>query len=434
MQEDATLPTEANSRGNRDSSSRDISGWVPADASALDRGLEAQALGSTSQDQALHSDLRKGPDSMDVDETFDRADNLLPLSLEEKDGRLEMVNPMPTNAETSEFSLNPEIHHTPSFQPTANDPAWQDDQSSKRGVDVSADPSGTWRLLESTVQNHAYALCEQLRLIIEPTMASRLKGDYRTGKRLNVKKIIPYIASDYSKDKIWLRRTKPSRREYQVLLALDDSRSMSQSHSVDLAFQTLALVTMALSKLEVGDLAIARFGTTTELVHDFSNGPFTATAGAKVLEAFHFEQTSTDMLKLLRASLELLATARERRSFASNSAGQLWQLEVIISDGICQNHEELLPLLRQALEQRIMVVFVVLDALASAVAAGTAQSSITTMNQVGYKEVNGRMELVLDRYLDTFPFEYYILVEDVAALPDVLSRTLRQFFATVSEG
>ncbi|KAJ3564860.1 hypothetical protein NP233_g8015 [Leucocoprinus birnbaumii] len=81
-----------------------------------------------------------------------------------------------------------------------------------------------WRLYESLTQDLAYALCEQLRLILEPTLATRLKGDCRTGKRLNMKKIIPYIASDYTEDKIWLRRTKPSQREYQILISIDDSR------------------------------------------------------------------------------------------------------------------------------------------------------------------------------------------------------------------
>jgi midasin (ATPase involved in ribosome maturation) len=42
----------------------------------------------------------------------------------------------------------------------------------------------------------------------------------RTGKRLNMRKIIPFIASDFKKDKIWLRRTKPNKREFQILVAL----------------------------------------------------------------------------------------------------------------------------------------------------------------------------------------------------------------------
>merc|ERR1712083_205969 len=75
----------------------------------------------------------------------------------------------------------------------------------------------------------SHQLCEQLRLILEPTKASKLQGDFRTGKRLNMRKIIPYIASQFKKDKIWLRRVKPNKREFQILVALDDSSSMSDN-------------------------------------------------------------------------------------------------------------------------------------------------------------------------------------------------------------
>ena len=70
--------------------------------------------------------------------------------------------------------------------------------------------SELWSNIEMLTANASQRLCEQLRLILEPTMATKLKGDYRTGKRINMRKIIPYIASSYRKDKIWLRRKKPS--------------------------------------------------------------------------------------------------------------------------------------------------------------------------------------------------------------------------------
>jgi midasin len=73
-----------------------------------------------------------------------------------------------------------------------------------------------WQRYEALTNALSVELAEQLRLVLEPTLASKLMGDYRTGKRLNMKKIIPYIASDFRKDKIWLRRTKPSTRKYQV--------------------------------------------------------------------------------------------------------------------------------------------------------------------------------------------------------------------------
>jgi midasin len=295
-----------------------------------------------------------------------------------------------------------------------------------------------WRLYESLTHDLAYALCEQLRLILEPTLATRLKGDYRTGKRLNMKKIIPYIASDYTKDKIWMRRTRPSQREYQVLIALDDSRSMAESHSIHLAYETLALVSKALSRLEAGDIAIAKFGETVDILHGFDEGPFTDQAGTSVMNAFHFNQKATDVLSLINLSLNILDHARERRSTSSSSAAELWQLEIIISDGICQDHDLLRTIMRKAEEQRVMIVFVIVDSLHSATTtaaptkADALQNSILSMNQVAYKNVGGRMELQMERYLDSFPFEYYVVLRNVEALPEVLSGTLKQFFERVS--
>lgn len=74
----------------------------------------------------------------------------------------------------------------------------------------------TWHRLEALTSSVGERLTEQLRLVLEASVASRMSGDYRTGKRLNMRKIIPYIASQFRKDKIWLRRSKPSKREYQV--------------------------------------------------------------------------------------------------------------------------------------------------------------------------------------------------------------------------
>lgn len=297
-----------------------------------------------------------------------------------------------------------------------------------------------WARYSSVTHNLAYDLCEQLRLILEPTLASRLKGDYRTGKRLNMKKVIPYIASEFTKDKIWLRRSRPSKREYQILLALDDSKSMREGRSAHLAFETLALVTKALDRLEAGDTAIVRFGETVDVLHDFSNrggtgSGFREADGAKVLQNFHFDQRATNVLSLLEHTLEVLADARVQN--ASGSSADLWQLEIIISDGRCQDHEKLRSILRRASEERIMVVFVVVDALrAQGQGKGsslTNSSSILSMNQATYSMVNGKMELQLQRYLDSFPFEYYVVLRDVESLPDVLAGTLKQFFERMSE-
>lgn len=294
-----------------------------------------------------------------------------------------------------------------------------------------------WRLYESLTHDLAYALCEQLRLILEPTLASRLKGDYRTGKRLNMKKVISYIASDYTKDKIWLRRTRPSQREYQVLISIDDSRSMAESHSIHLAYQTLALISKALSRLESGDIAIAKFGETVDLLHSFNEGPFTDQAGTKVMNAFRFQQKATNVLSLLETSLKVLESARERQATSSSSAADLWQLQIIISDGMCQDHDKLRTILRKANEQRVMVVFIILDSLHAisepGADSGGHQGSIISMDKAEFKNVDGKMELQLQKYLDSFPFEYYVVLRNVEALPEVLAGTLKQFFERITD-
>ncbi|GAA6044164.1 hypothetical protein JCM8097_003730 [Rhodosporidiobolus ruineniae] len=317
----------------------------------------------------------------------------------------------------------------------------------RSGDDPNMTSEGVWRLYESLTRDLSFALTEQLRLILEPTLATRLKGDYRSGKRLNMKKIIPFIASEFTKDKIWLRRTRPSQREYQVLIAIDDSKSMADSHSVHLAFQSLALISRALTRLEVGGVSICRFGEQMDVLHPFEAGVVSDEAGASLLSKFTFQQTTTDVRLLVERSLAHLTAAKESASSgkSSLSAGDLWQLQVIISDGMCQDHDRLRALLRKAAEQKVMFVFVVIDSLhrradapnaagAAAAEKDANQNSILAMKSVSYatNAQTGRLELKMDRYLDSFPFEYFVVLRDVEALPEVLSATLRQFFERVS--
>jgi midasin len=84
------------------------------------------------------------------------------------------------------------------------------------GVVVPQSARLEWARHRAATETHAMRLCEQLRLVLEPTLATRLQGDYRTGKRINMRRVVGYVASGFRKDKIWLRRTKPAKRDYQV--------------------------------------------------------------------------------------------------------------------------------------------------------------------------------------------------------------------------
>lgn len=75
-----------------------------------------------------------------------------------------------------------------------------------------------WIQHKINTESCATRLCEQLRLILEPTLTTRLQGSHKTGKRINMRKVITYVASGFQRDKIWMRRTKPAKRNYQVML------------------------------------------------------------------------------------------------------------------------------------------------------------------------------------------------------------------------
>jgi midasin len=292
-----------------------------------------------------------------------------------------------------------------------------------------ADARKLWAEHEARTRTMAIVLSEHLRLILNPTQATKMRGDFRTGKRLNIKKIIPYIASSYKRDKIWMRRAIPSKRSYQIMLAIDDSESMTERQSKDLAFDTLALVAKGMSMLEVGEVCVVGFGEEINVAHEFGL-PYTSEAGAEILRQFTFTQSKTDVRKLLQESIRLFREARMR---ATGSASDLWQVQLIISDGECEDHASIRQLVRQAHEERIMVIFIIVDSAARNATDSTKQSILDLSRAEFVKDANGEAQLKMTKYLDTFPFQYYLIVRDVLELPGVLAGALRQWFAEVVE-
>jgi len=276
-----------------------------------------------------------------------------------------------------------------------------------------------WQKFEQLTVRLSQELAEQLRLILEPTLAAKLEGDYRSGKRINMKKIIPYVASQFRKDKIWLRRTKASKRQYQVVLAIDDSRSMSESHCGHIALEALITICRAMSQLEIGQMAVASFGEkgNVRLLHDFDQ-PFSSEAGLNMVSQFTFRQENTiadepmvDLLHYLTHVLDFAA----RHATAPSGQNNLQQLVLILADGRFHEKESLRRCVRDAMNRKQLLAFLVLD---------NPQESILDMQSVSFS--NGAPSF--SKYLDAFPFPYYILLRDIEALPRTLADLLRQWF------
>ncbi|KAK4106817.1 midasin [Parathielavia hyrcaniae] len=287
-----------------------------------------------------------------------------------------------------------------------------------------------WSTFQTKTQALSQSLSSQLRLILTPTQSTKLSGSFRTGKRLNIKKIIPYIASSYKRDKIWMRRAVPSKRAYQILLCVDDSSSMSddnRSSSGNLALESLVMVARALTVLETGQIGVLGFGTDVFVAHALTDPSFTSQdAGARALQKFTFRQQGTDMVRLLRKTIDHFRDARLMQASAPGGE-DLWQLALILSDGLVQSrdHARLRPLLREAMEQRVMVVFIVMD---------DARENKKGHSVLELKEARFGPDgvPVIHRYLDSFPFPYYLIVHHLEDLPGALAALLRTWFAEVN--
>ncbi|KAG5948870.1 hypothetical protein E4U53_006121 [Claviceps sorghi] len=134
---------------------------------------------------------------------------------------------------------------------------------------------GQWSEFQAKSQALSVSLTAQLRLILTPSQSTKLSGAFRTGKRLNIKRIIPYIASSYKRDKIWMRRAVPTKRRYQILLCVDDSKSMGESSSGRLAMESLVMVSRSLTMLEAGQVGVVGFGSDVFTAHELTE-PFTS--------------------------------------------------------------------------------------------------------------------------------------------------------------
>eukprot|EP01045_Picozoa_sp_COSAG04_P030679 COSAG04_NODE_5413_length_1628_cov_1.241334_3_plen_325_part_00 len=280
-----------------------------------------------------------------------------------------------------------------------------------------------FREFDRITEGPALELCETLRLVLAPTKASKMKGGYAAGKRINMRAVIPYIASNYKKDKIWLRRTHPDKRDYQVVVAIDDSLSMREKRSGQLACEALLVLCKALERLQLGRVGVVRFGEKPELIHPFDR-PYNAEAGAEMLRKFTFAQPNTDLRQLLQFVDEIFAQSGSTSAGANSSAPL--QLVFVISDGqVPEGRESCRTLIRQAAERGQMCAAIMIDT------PDSPEQSVTKTKEVAFDAKTG--QVVITPYLDSCPFNFYTVLQESEVLPDVLGDALRQWYEMTTE-
>ncbi|KRX68499.1 Midasin [Trichinella sp. T9] len=280
-----------------------------------------------------------------------------------------------------------------------------------------------WKALVQESRLQAVELCESLRCLLEPTVASRLQGDYRTGKRLNMRKIIPYIASGFRKDKIWLRRTRKTKRDYQVVLAIDNSHSMQLNNVKTMALQSLAMLNEAFHVMEVGHVGVCKFGTEPILLQPLTR-TFDVHYGAKIIEQLNCNEQQTDIFKLLQCAASLFIS--QPASSDRTDSGMPTKLMIILSDGrnvYNVGEQALKDAVRSVFSAGIFVIYIIVDNSSNA-------NSVSNHKMIIVKP-DGKVEFA--SYIDRFCFPFHITLNRCDDLPKVISEALKQWIELVSE-
>ena len=204
------------------------------------------------------------------------------------------------------------------------------------------------------------------------------------------------------------------------MMMIDNSKSMGEAGP--LALQSLATISSALTKLEVGDLSVVSFADEIISLHPFGV-PFTDESGAAVVSQLSFQAENTRLGASLHAVMPLLEAARQTRSNRATPSAVSLQICFVVSDARLDsdNRARLDVVIKDFAEKNILVVLVVLDKVED------RRNSIFNTKSVEF--VGDK--IVTKKYLDDFPFPYYLAIQDLSALPDVLADALRQWFELI---
>ena len=285
-----------------------------------------------------------------------------------------------------------------------------------------------WNDLESISQHLINKISENLKIALEPNKQTKLKGNFRTGKRLNLKKIISFIASNYRNDKIWLRRSLPSERNYMITIAIDDSYSMRESNKNFFAIETLVIFANSFKRAGLNKFNICSIRDNLNLLHSMNDDVFSKEKGAFILNKFKFDYKDSKSHDYSMRNFILdynnLAENNNLNFSVNNSKNE--QICFILSDGIF-NKDIVRPACLEAKEKGIIYVFIILDEQSKddLINNKLSDKSILNMNSV-YQvyDDNGDLNHEIKPYLEDFPFSLFVVLKKSSDLPDVINDIL----------
>ncbi|KAK0425090.1 hypothetical protein QR680_009022 [Steinernema hermaphroditum] len=372
---------------------------------------EAKASRTVDQEKMTHRESRKNVDNQIKDREAIE-DEEMEVDESATDGK-ETEGSRMRELHATEIHTNTDIYNLAATQQALASELDQSEDTEEVDLDSEQDRDRRWGHISNSVSVLSAELAENLRLLIEPTIANKLEGDYKSGKRLNMRRLISYIASDYRKNSIWLRRTKKAQRNYQILIAVDDSKSMSDNKMNEMTCQSVCLIEQALRQLEIGELAICKFGEKVKMLREFGEYHDSGKFGARLLKELGFDQNRTNLPDLLNISASILEKGREEKGGSAN------QMLIIISDGQgvhADGGNKVRAAVQNLFQSNVTVLFVIVDNITSSV------TKMTICNFTG----DNKAEIA--PYMSKFPFPFYVLVRHISVLPAVIADAIRQWF------
>lgn len=124
-----------------------------------------------------------------------------------------------------------------------------------------------------------------------------------------------------------------------------------------IAFESLALVSNALTLVEAGDLGIMSYGETPKIIHPLGE-PFGVENGSKLINDFTFDEQKTKVGQLVEFATAIFEDK------AQLNTDRPAQLLIIVSDGrgvISEGAEFVRHTIRTAKDNGIFIVFIVVD-------------------------------------------------------------------------
>lgn len=98
---------------------------------------------------------------------------------------------------------------------------------------------------------------------------NKYKGDFKSGKKINMKRIVSYFMSDFQKDKIFLRRIKEAKKEYLINIYIDNSKSMLKYKLKRQLIYLFDLLKYSFNKLNL-QFTLFSFGEETKEINELN--------------------------------------------------------------------------------------------------------------------------------------------------------------------